>query len=187
MPALRNSRHELFCQLLCGSAKYNGAQAYRKVGYTCKTADYAAHKAYHLRNRADVQKRMAEILGAIEQESKVQTVNVLECLNEIAAASMGDFVDFDETSIKGQITFRSLAEVPENLRAVIQKLRIVPKNIGGKVVEEVQIELYSRVDALKLLGKNQRLFVEKHELSNPDGSNLGAVELHVHFTKPDPE
>lgn len=174
MPTLRNKRREAFCQHQA-TGKAKGAESIRAAGYICKTNEYAANKASKFLKIPAIDARIQELRAKVEKDLHIEHVNVIESLNQIAAASMADFADFE----KNKVTYKSLKDIPKSLRAVIQEIHIKKTKYG----DDIKIKLYSRMDALTLLGKNQQLFKEQLVLENPDGSNMVPSKIEVHFVK----
>lgn len=174
MPTLKNTKWEAYSQHQ-STGKAKGSDSVRFAKYKCKTNISAARCACRLSKVPAIIERIAELRKGVEADLRIEQVNVIEQLNLIAGASMGSFIDFDAN----KITYKSLSDVPEHLRSIIQEI-VVKKTKHG---DEIRLKLYSKTDALKMLGKNQQLFKEQVVLENPDGTNLVPPKIEVHFVK----
>jgi hypothetical protein len=91
MPALRNPKHELFCQLIPQGAKNGWSQAeiYRRCGY--KAAGHSAEVlASNLLKNIEVQRRITEITGPAVKKARVTTETLIAQFDQVFDAAMSD-------------------------------------------------------------------------------------------------
>jgi hypothetical protein len=91
MPALKNPRHELFCQLIPQGAKNGWSQAeiYRRCGYKA-TGHSAEVLASNLLKNIEVQQRIAEITGPALKKARVSIESLLDQLETTINDARGD-------------------------------------------------------------------------------------------------
>jgi hypothetical protein len=91
MPALRNPRRELFCQLIPQGTKNGWSQAeiYRRCGY--KAAGHSAEVlASNLLKNIEVQRRIAEITAPAVRKARVTTETLIAQFDQVFDAAMSD-------------------------------------------------------------------------------------------------
>lgn len=145
----------------------NGAGAARRAGYSLETARTIANQNLtKLDIREAIEKRLAELaMGKAE---------VLRRLADQARGSLEPFL-VDDVSRPGKVRLDLSTEDAKLARGLIKKVKIKTLRIGPKAVEEtVEVELYDAQAALVHLGKAHALFVERQEVSGPEG---GPVEV----------
>lgn len=141
---------------------WNATEAARQAGY--KHPDRQGPRLLgNVVIRAAIEARMAEkAMGANE---------VLTRLAQQARASIGDFIEYrilERAESDGSITeIEVFAPVWDAIKRQGHLVKKISQGPNGFTVE-----LYDAQAALVHIGKNLRLFAEKVELSNPDGSNL---------------
>jgi hypothetical protein len=91
MPALKNPRHELFCQLIPQGAKNGWSQAeiYRRCGYKA-TGHSAEVLASNLLKNIEVQQRIAEITAPAVRKARVTTETLIGQFDQVFDAAMSD-------------------------------------------------------------------------------------------------
>lgn len=180
-----SGKQKLFADFYLGEAHFNGTKAAELAEYQGNKATLAA-VAYENLRKPQIKAYIDERLSAMTMPGNV----VLTRLTEIAEGKVTDFLDdkknFDlekakkagkdgllrKIKIKKTIRATKL-EVNEEIKAVLDTDEIEAFNKTELVSEEVEFEIYSAHDALRDLGKHHKLFTEKHEHSNPDGTPLG--------------
>lgn len=133
MPALKNARHESFCQNMM-IHKENATKSYIEAGYDAR-GNVAEVNASRLLRNAKVQERMAELRDTVEEKDLVTLEEVVGSLKRIAQTAeaadqlavakgcwqdlgkvVGAFIDRQE--IKANVEVRSpLADEIAELRA----------------------------------------------------------------------
>jgi phage terminase small subunit len=150
---------------------FNATQAAIRAGYSERSA-----RSIGAENLAK-----PDILAAI-REQVTSADEVLVRLTDIARGDMADLMDITPSGF----TFRLLLKDENGERVVNPKTKLI-KKIKQKVttflsksddgedreIIETELELYSAHEALRDLGKYHKLFVERSELSGPNG---GPVE-----------
>lgn len=95
---------------------------------------------------------------------------VIQELAAVAFASMDDFVDFTD----GTLRVKSLDEIPEELRGCIKEVTLIP----GKYGDKIQIKLHDKMVAVKMLGDYMALWGDKN-LAAPLPGQPGAQPIQV--------
>jgi phage terminase small subunit len=188
MPALENAKHEAFARAIVEGK--SGRDAYRAAGYKPKNDATADACASRLLADAKVSARVAELKGAAADTTVMSAREVLQELSKLGRSSIKHcIVQGDDT---GEVV-ASLRDMPDEVAAAIQELQVEyyteagddeleDQEHGGKLkrgrsrtVKRVRLKLHPKTPALELLGKHFKLYVEKHEHSDPDGRPLGAA------------
>lgn len=147
---------------------FNATQAAIRAGYSSRSAHAIGHENLTKPEIAEaIQERIAE--------KSMPADEVLLRLADMARGDMGDFVDI--TSMGYNLNLRKAQEL--GLTHLIKKIKQKTTTFLGKKaddedreVHEVEIELYSAQEALALLGKHHKLFIDRRELTGLDGTPL---------------
>jgi len=91
--ALKNMRHEKFCQLYAGKCYGNATQAYKLAGYRPKDDNAAAAVASKLLRNVKVFSRIEYLRAENYKAIGIDRVEILEILTEIARGKLQDFVN----------------------------------------------------------------------------------------------
>lgn len=91
--ALKNIRHEKFCQLYAGKCYGNATQAYKLAGYRPKTDSSAAVEASRMLRNVKVFQRIEFLRQENYRAIGIDRVEILEILTEIARGKLQDFVN----------------------------------------------------------------------------------------------
>lgn len=159
--------HKLFADVYRATRPRNGAKAYAETHPEC--TDPVAHKnnAWRLLQRPEI---VAYIKKLDEQFAMANKITAERVLNEIARAAFFDPRKlFDDN---GEL--RPLSQMDDDTAAVIQE---ISEDIKGKRVAKV----LSKMDALKMLGKNLKLFTDVTQLET---EGLG-LKVEVEFVRPE--
>lgn len=144
---------------------FNATQAALSAGYSAKTA--RAQGARLLTN--------VDIAQAVKERLCETAMNADEVLMRLAAIARGDIGDL-LTVRNGNIEVDLQKAVDANKTGLIKKLtqRRTSRNVGESMIDDVTVtvELHDPLTALQLLGKNHKLFVEKAEVSGPNGGPI---------------
>jgi phage terminase small subunit len=135
----------------------NASEAARIAGYA-----KPGQEGYRLLKIAEI----AQELSERAEERAMSADEVLDRLAEHARGDISDFVTFVD-GVRVPILDLSRAERAGKLH-LVKKLKYT--NDGG-----VEFELYDAQAALVQLGKVHRLFIDRNELSGPDGDPLRIV------------
>lgn len=173
-----NKRQRVFIDEYLKSG--NATQSAIAAGYSPKTA-------YSI--GANLLKKV-EVSTAIETHLSESHMSAQEVLDRISDIARGDMADLMDITTMG-FTLK-LASVNDNGELVINPNTKLIKKIKQKVttfiakkesdedreVIETELELYSAADALALLGKYHKLFVDRHELTGEGGGPIShSVEV----------
>lgn len=135
----------------------NGTRAAEAAGYQGNEAVWAQIAYENLRKpeiQAEIDKRLKKFMTSDE---------VLYRLSEIANADLGDVLDED-----GRIDLKKAKQTGKT-----RFLKLAKRKSGA--TDEIAVEQYSRMEALELLGKYHKLFVERHEHTGKDGTPLKVI------------
>ena len=133
---------------ICG---FNASEAARRAGYKDGGQSGWANKQSPA-VRAEIDRRMAETHMSADE--------ILSRLEQQAEGTMDDFVYPSGRGVKIDLVRAKKAG----------KLHLVKSYSKGK--QGVRIELYSQKEALELLGRHKKLFVDRTELTGKDGGPL---------------
>lgn len=140
MPALRNSKHENFAQLVASGE--NSSQAYLKAGYNSSGSALGV-SACQLRGRPDVSARIEEL-----QERKI--------VREVQATQKA----IERTALTKEFVINSLIL---NVRKALQLEHVLDKN--GEPTFRYEGSVANR--ALELLGREMGMFIDRKEVGAP--------------------
>ena len=154
----------------------NATDAARRAGYSPKTAKEMGYENLtkpHI--AAAIQKRM----DALSKKTGVTAERVIEELAKLGFGNIKKIYTED-----GDLT--PIHKLPDEVAATITEVtEKVMKVAGEDRVVERKYKVADKRGSLELLGKHLKLFTERHELSNPDGSPLVPPTIEITFTKPD--
>lgn len=130
----------------------DGGRAVVAAGYKIKNRVTAQTKASHLLKRPDVAALVAQLKGAQFQRLDLKADDVLREVMRLADLDPGKLFD-----AKGQL--RPVHELPEDVRRCIASIEYDSNGLP-------KIRFWSKVEALGLLGKHFKLFVERLEVKD---------------------
>jgi phage terminase small subunit len=176
-PKPLSEKHQMFVDkyLTC----WNATEAYRAV-YPKATYESARRLGSQLLTNVDIR---ADISKRLKEQS-MEADEVLARLTDHARGNHRPFVRINED---GFIEFDfSNPEALEHLHLIkkikTKRTRRVEgrgKNAVEWEDEWVEVELHDPQRALELLGKANKLFVERHEHTGKDGSPLGSPSIDI--------
>lgn len=152
-----------------------GTPTFGNATQACLAAGYAKSGArsqgYRLMKDPAIMKAIAERQHKRNEKADLTAVRVLEELRRLSFFDVADL--FDDNG-----DLRPLKDVPIEARAAIAGLEVARANLDrtdGKRGDEwlTKIKLASKVDALTLLGKHFKLYVERLEVTG-DWDKLAA-------------
>lgn len=170
MPALKNAKHEIFCQELAKGK--TDLEAHGLAGYKANR-----HNAHTLKNKEYIKKRYNELMErrivfenrsnelAIERLSITKEA-ILGELAKIAFANMQDYMKVGEDG-QPSLNFKDLTRDQAAALAEITVEEFVDGRSDKRQVRRVKFKLASKQDALVALGKHLGLFIERHEIGGP--------------------
>jgi phage terminase small subunit len=135
----------------------SGYEAVCIAGYSHKTRATADVIASRLCRHPEVAAAIEKGRQAAAEAAKVKAQDVIDELECIAFSDILDLVDV----CKGrQMTVKSLAKLPKNIRRTISE--IIPTKDG------LRIKFHSKLQALEMLGNWLRMWREQHSIINED-------------------
>lgn len=160
---------------------FNATQAAIRAGYSQKTARSIASA---LLTKLDISEAISERLMSADE--------VIARLTDIARGDIKDLMHISSMGYELELLAKDddgIFKVNPHTK-LIKKIKqkvttIMPRNQDGeeKEIVETDLELYSALDALALLGRHYKLFTDKTELTGLDG---GDVVLRVIYDKKAP-
>ena len=149
---------------------FNGAQAAIRAGYSKKTARTIASA---LLTKIDIS---AEIKARIDERA-MKADEVIQRLSDIARGDLKDLLDI--SSVGYNLSLLDKDGKPKEETKLIKKVKQKSTTFLAKKeseedreVVETEIELYSSLEALALLGKFHKLFVDRTEFTGKDGEPI---------------
>ena len=150
---------------------FNATQAALRSGYSPKTAYSIGSENL----------KKPEILEALRSESAMSAEEALARLTDIARGDITGLMDVTTSgfSIELMEDDESGAKVIKPQSKLIKKIKqkvttIIAKKESDddKEIVETEIELYSALDALGLMGKYHKLFTDRTEITGKDGEPI---------------
>ncbi len=144
------------------------------AGYSKKTAGASGPR---LDKEPAVAAAIAAGLKEFAEEMKFDAKSVLRELARIAFCDIGEAFD-DEGRLK------KLKDIPVNVRKAISGLEVEELFAGGgdnriEIGQVRKLKFWEKTKGLELLGKNLKLFVEKHE-----HEHTGTIRLFDPYAEP---
>lgn len=135
--------------------EHNATRAYLKV-FPSATYGTAGVEACNLLKKPRIKREVAALESLLLRQSHITAKKVLRELAGIAFFDIGDLYEHDNS---GMPKPRNFGQLPPQVRKVIQSVKIKRRNVpslGGEqsTVEEVDIRLHSKIDALDKLCKH---------------------------------
>ena len=171
-------KQRAFIDAYLGKAKFNATEAARLAGYKGDDTVLAAVGYENLRKP-----QIETEIRARFNESTMSANEVLARLTEIATGRITDFLDEDGAFSLKITKQRGKDHLLKKLKIKRSTKKVDSLTEGDEdsretletalVHEDVELEMYSAHEALRDLGKFHKLFAERIEHSNPDGSPLG--------------
>jgi len=149
-----------------GLTKY---QAYKQTYST------GATKASTIRSHATdfFQKpKIAELVARLSERG-LQEINVTpnKVIRELAAVAFASPLDLIETDRHGILRLKPLEQLTTEQRLAVRKLKLRTRtrtiDDGTETIQETEIELHGKIQALELLGRNLGMFSQRVTLEVP--------------------
>lgn len=161
--ALANPAHEIFC--VAYAACFNKKKSYREAYPEVGSDDSAAQCGYQLFKQEKIQDRIHQLIEERKRRLELEGDLVIHELMCVAFASLGDYMTLD-----GEIDMAKLASAPQHIRKAIYSLET---NYGPGGSKTTKVKLFDKVRALELVGKTQRIFLERvEEVTNPEDTKV---------------
>jgi len=147
---------------------FNGTRAATAAGYTEKSARVQAAKMLTKGNIQDEIKRLADDLNKTHGNSIERIILELQL---IAFGDYQDLVVWDEHGVKSWVPSSELGDKSR----LVQEISETTTQHGGSR----KIKTYDKVRALEMLGRYHKIFTDKVEHSNPDGTLAPIVNIVI--------
>lgn len=170
-------KQQMFVEAYLGVAKFNATEAARLAGYEGNDNTLSTVGFENLR-KPNIAAVMLERLN----EAAMSANEVLARLSKIASSDLDDFLDEDGKFDLKKARRLQKTGLLKKLKSKRTSKQVDTLNEGDEesretlevslLSEEVEFEAYSAHEALRDLGKFHRLFADRIEHANPDGSPL---------------
>jgi phage terminase small subunit len=137
---------------------WNATEAARRAGYSGSDETLAVTGSENLRKP-----NVSEYIKKRISEKAMSADEVLLRLGEIARGSLKPFTKTRDDDIWPDLTADAAQEKFHLLKKIKPKRRVGGKPGDEWVETEVEIEIHDPLRALELLGRNHKLFTDKHE------------------------
>lgn len=145
---------------------FNGTQAAIRAGYSRKSAYSIGSE---LLKKPEIQTAIRKDLD----ERLMSSDENLKRLAEMARGDMGDFMDISSMAFQLDLNKAKELGLTHLIKKVRQKtITTVDKNGEEEETNTIEIELYDAQEALNSIGKYHGLFVDRSEISGPNGVPL---------------
>lgn len=155
---------------------FNETKAAIAAGFAERSA---GNQGYRLMKRDDVR-------AYIDARMKESAMSATEVLRHLADIARGDFDDLVDR--KGNVDLGKARESGKsNLirRVKSRSILTTADNGDGTEIFETETEGYDRLKALELLGKHHKLFVDRQEVTGPDGKAVEIIVRRSHGNHPE--
>lgn len=145
---------------------FNATQAAIRAGYSPNSA---RGQGSRLLANEDIS---GEIKKQIE-EKQMSADEVLTRLADIARGDMGNFMDISSMSYQLDLHKAKALGLTKLIKKVKQRtVTTCHKDGSEEETTTIEIEPYSALEALGLIGKYHKLFVDRHELTDAEGKSI---------------
>jgi len=144
---------------------FNGTQAAIRAGYALKGAEVTA---FNLLRNTKITNFIDERKEDIAKSSKISIDKIINELSHIAFSNITDYIEVKENSI----TLTDWTKLSKEQTAAIESIH--------QTKDGYRIKLYSKPQALEMIGKHLRMFIDiiKPDLPfNPEFSNWSDEKL----------
>lgn len=155
-----SQRERIFCEELShGATNKTAALA---AGYSTAVGA-ATNQALRLLARAHIQKYIGHLRAKLARGTGVTAERILKEMKIIAFQDIGEMVNDNDLN---NMSLKSIQELGKRTRAV-KKVSITKRhNKDGDVISsKVDMELYSKSDALQMMGKHIGMFTDKVDIT----------------------
>jgi phage terminase small subunit len=151
---------------------FNATQAAIRAGYSQSTA---RQQASRLLTNVDISQAISErLMSADEVVARLSDIARGDIKDLMRISSMGYELELLSKDDEGNFRVNPHTKLIKKIKQKVTT--IMPRNEDGeeKEIVETDLELYSALDALALLGRHHKLFTDKTEITGKDG---GAIEV----------
>jgi phage terminase small subunit len=170
VPALKNARHERFCQEVVKGKHID--EAYEVAGYAPSRSN-----AHTLRRKKHIQERLCELFEKRDTIDSVATAKALEklaitkeaILSELAKLAFANMADYMTVDLDGDPTL-NFKDLTRDQAAALTEVTVESFRDGrtdSRQVRRVKFKLADKRAALVDLGKHFGMFIERHEVGEP--------------------
>lgn len=144
----------------------NATQAAIRAGYAKGTAN---REGTRLLSNAVIQEQIKNSISRTEEKLEITTERIMA---EYAKLGFSNIADYGEWDDHGNVTMKPASELGDKT-AAIQEISIQQSEGDGETRQRViKFKLHPKIAALDSLCKMKGLFVERRELSGPDGGPI---------------
>lgn len=167
-------RQQRFVELYLGCL--NAEKAAREAGFSEMTARKQAH-LWVGKNRQSCKPAYQHVWEAVRDglaEKHAETgISTARFLQELSRLALLDPKDAFEA---GSLSLKALDQIPEDIRRCIQS--ISPVKGGG-----FKVTFYDKTKALSMVGQYLGAFIQKHELTGPNGGPIQTEGSGIDLSK----
>lgn len=163
-----NDRQKRFVQEYL--VDFNATQAAIRAGYSAKTA-YAI--GYENLRKPEISQAISErLMSADEVIARLSDIARGDIKDLMHISSMGYELELLSKDDDGEFKVNPHTKLIKKIKQKVTT--IMPRTPDGeeKEIVETDLELYSALDALALLGRHHKLFTDKTEITGKDGGKL---------------
>jgi len=161
---------------------FNATQAAIRAGYSHKTARQIGSK---LLTKVDVSEAVeSRIMSEAEVRVRLSDIARGDVKNLMSVGPMGFELKLMAKNDEDVYQINPYTKLIKKIRQKVTT--IMPRTQDGeeKEIVETDLELYSALEALSLLGRHHKLFTDKTELSGPDGNPMKIEVEYVNTPYP---
>lgn len=165
MPELPNKKQELFCQKYCvlhktqEGGKFNGTQAAREAGYAKGSAAVTASR---LLRKANIRRRVEELIAERVEQMAVDSKRVLKELGCIGTVDIGQAFDANGNLLP-------IHKIPEDVRRAIAGFELVEeRDENGEPTGHMtkKVKFWDKNTSLLGLAKVFKMLTDKVEVKH---------------------
>jgi len=156
----------MFCHAYIEQGFRGGGRAYRKAYPRCKSDKSARVSAARLLAKPYVVAFLAPFHKRLADKAEISIERVLLELARMGYANMDDFSEWGPDGV----TLRASKDLPPGLTACVAEVTETKTKDGGSI----KFKLHDKPAALRDIAKYLGMFIERHEVSGPEG---GPIEI----------
>ena len=138
----------------------NGTKAAQRAGYSPENAKAAAVQSCEMLKRPQVKAARDKLF----EKHGISRLRILEEMAKVAFANIGDYVKIEG----GSLVVTNFDELSDDQISALGEVSETITEFGTTI----KVKPYDKLTALAWLGKASRLFVERTELSGPNGGPI---------------
>lgn len=174
------AKEKLFC--LEYLKDFNATQAATRAGYSEKSAKEIG---YENLTKPHIQFHLYTVMQKVFSKAEDKVTKIIQELELIAFSDIADVIDWDQSvthtnwetgakTKKRAINLKSKKELGE-------KSRFISEISESETMYDIKrkVKLYDKLKAIELLGKYHKIFADRVEHSNPDGTLKPLVQIFI--------